>query len=142
MNRKHKILPILLLCNIFSELNESYIYAILLWMPAHFFLERGFGYLLWMEQGEQNMYLYFIMLPHSLCQSMPSVHTHTHTHTHTHAHKYTGIHRKHVICLKLNEQFHYINGRYWNIGAKHCFSARGNNLYVPFPCVSSKCICN
>ena len=39
---------------------------------------------------------------------MPSVHTHTHTHTQTY--KHAGTHSKHVIYLKLVEEFHYIKG--------------------------------
>ena len=92
---------------------------------------------------ENRAYIYISSSCHTLyanpCPQHVRAHTHTHTHIHTHTHADT--HSKHVMYLKLVEHFYYIKEGYWDIGEKHCFSARDNNLYVPFHYVSSKCIC-
>lgn len=112
------------MCNIVSELKELYVYAILLWIPAHFFLELGFGYLLWLEQGNRT-FISLIFVLHSLCQSMPSVGTQIPTYTQS----------LNMLCLKLIEWFYYIKGRCWNMG-QNIVSVKEITIYIYLSSVS------
>lgn len=124
----HKTVPFLLLCNIFSELKELHIYVI--------FPQGACSFLSWTWfelpslDGTGRIEHLFIIMVHTQCQSMPSIYTHQHTHSVS------------ILCIKWIKWFHDIKGRYWDIGTKHFFSERGNNMYIPFFCAISEFMYN
>lgn len=117
-------MPFLLLCNIVSELKELYVYVIFLWIPAHFFLKLGFGYLLWLEEGNRTFICLIFML-HSLCPSMHSVGTQIPTYTQS----------LNMLCLKSIKWFHYIKGRHWNMG-QNIVSVKEITIFIYLSSVS------
>lgn len=62
-----------MLCNIFSELKELYIYAVFL-IPAHFFLELGFACLPWMVL--LSCYTIYASLCPQYAHANPETHAH------------------------------------------------------------------
>lgn len=117
-------MPFLLLYNIFSELKELHIYVS---FPLH---ACSFLSTIWFElpslDGTGRVEHFFVLLSWHILYANLCTHKHTHSIS--------------VLCLKLIKWFRDIKRRYWDIGTKHCFSERGNNMYIPFLCASSKFI--